>query len=138
MEKVKLLPLLLIVGLLFFTSCGNGAGPKNADAAEKAVSSIKPEDFQAVNSFIRQAHFQLNDLVASGHYKRFTDSSTWASSSREYLWESRVKECVSGEGELNLVSRAREVAKKVGSEVLKQDLETFAQMLELAYKKKDV
>ncbi|ADI02695.1 hypothetical protein [Syntrophothermus lipocalidus] len=111
---------------------------RHTEAVEKAISSIKPEDFQSVNSFVRQAHFQLNDLVASGHYKRFTDNSTWASNSKEYLWETRVKEYVSGEGELNLVTRPREVAEKVGSEDLKADLEAFARMLEFAYEKKDV
>jgi len=108
------------------------------EAAEKAVASIKPEDFQAVNSFVRQAHFQLNDLVASGHYKRFTDSSAWASSSKEYLWEERVKSYVSGDGEFNFVASARQAAEKVGAEDLKADLETFARMMELAYEKKDV
>lgn len=111
---------------------------KQAEAAAKALSGVSPEDLQSVNSFVRQAHFQLNDLVASGHHRRFTDNSTWASSSKEYLWERRVKEYVSGKGEMNLVARALEAAEKVGSKDLKADLETFSRILQLAYEKKDV
>ncbi|HHV78538.1 MAG TPA: hypothetical protein GXX40_02815 [Firmicutes bacterium] len=99
MTNVKLFLLFLVLSL-FLTACreqtGNRILPdgskvqvdakanvvkdKRTEAAEKAISSIKPEDLQAVKGEIRCFHFQLNDLIAWGHYRRFKDNGN-------YLWE---------------------------------------------------
>ncbi|KNZ69397.1 hypothetical protein Tfer_2036 [Thermincola ferriacetica] len=131
MKKAKFLPLLLIAVLLL-TSCGKEVGPKNVDAAEKAVSSIKPEDLQSVKGAVHQLHFVLNDLVSWGHSRRFTENTEWYSS--ETAWKI-VNEYLT---EQKIADRAREIAKTVESETLKQDLESFANSLEQAYEKRDV
>jgi len=129
MKKAGVLPLLLIL-LLFLTSCGE-VRPKNPEAAEKAIDSIKAEDLQSVKGTIHHFHFILNDLVAWGHDQRFKDSEWYSSETAwktvdEYLVEQKIAE------------RARDVARRVDLEALKEDLETFANSLEEAHEQHDV
>jgi len=131
MKRVELLPLLLIAGLLL-TSCGKDVGPKNPKAAEEAVSSIKAEDLQDVKGTVHNLHFTLNDLVSWGRHKRFTENTEWYSN--ETAWKT-LNECLT---EQKITERARDIAKKVESEALIHDLESFADSLEQAYEKRDV
>lgn len=145
-----MLPLLTII-TLFLTSCseietgkrtlpdgsevqvditGKTVRDRRAEAAEKAISSIRPEHFEDVKGTVHSLHLQLNDLVGWGHFRRFEDKN-----GSKYLWEVRVASYL---GENSLVARARDIAMKVESELFKQDLESFAQAIELAYEKRDV
>jgi len=131
MKQVKPL-LLLFIAVLLLSSCGKNAGPKDPKAAEKAVSSIKLEDLQSVKGTVHHLHFILNDLVSWGRAKRFTENTEWYSS--EVAWKT-VGEYLTGE---KITDRARDIASKVGSEALTEDLESFASSLEQAYEKRDV
>ncbi|MGB9867466.1 MAG: hypothetical protein ACPLPR_06105 [Bacillota bacterium] len=112
-------------------SFGEVLPDRQAMAAKRAVSTIKPENLQAVRAIVRQLHFQMNDLVCWGHYRRFKDDA-------DYLWGERLRQYVEGKSEMNLTALARNAATNVESPALKRDLEAFVRALEVAYERRDI